>query len=537
MSGLAPQDSSSGGFSVNPLLREAARALDAGQIETAEKLLRKRLDEEPNDVNALKLLAEIAIRCNIREDAEQLLGRCLEIAPDFRAARYRYAQVLFDLNKGRKAVAEIDKLLEDNPDNPECRGLKAVALAQAGEHDEALACHELLLRDHPERPGFWTNYASDLRAAGRQSDAIVTYRAAIERFPGLVEAYWGLGNLKTFRFKPEEVTAMEHELLRDELEARDRSLLHFTVGKAKEDAGEYEESFKHYAEANALRHIAVRHDARQITHDFAHLRAFFSSEFFTERDGAGCNAAAPVFIVGLPRAGSTLLAQMLGSHAEIEAIAELPNINAIAGRLEGTFPEALRELDIEVFEALGEEYLDDIRTLRATSRPRFIDKMPDNFRNIGLIHLILPNAKIIDIRRHPLACGFSNFKQDFELGYTFANDLTDFGRYYLDYVELMAHWDRVLPGKVHRVFYENLIADPRSEIGCALGNIGLDFDERCLRFHEAERALRTASSEQVRTPLFKSALDQWRNYEKWLTPLKAVLGPVLTHYPEVPPFA
>jgi tetratricopeptide (TPR) repeat protein len=535
MSGSVPQQDLP--LPPDPRLREAAEALTEGRIEAAERILRSHLDQQPNDVNALKLLAEVAIQCGIREDAELLLANCLQIAPDFRAARYRYAQVLFELNKGRKAVAEIDHLLRDNPGNPECLNLKAVALALAGDFEEAIACHEGLLRDHPERPGFWLNYAADLRAAGMQRESIATYRAAIERFPALVEAYWSLGNFKTFRFHPEEIEKMERVLTRQDLTVRDRGLLHFTLGKAEEDAGDYESSFAHYANANALRRTEVHHDANEVTAEFAQLRSFFTTAFFETRDVAGCKAPDAIFIVGLPRAGSTLLAQMLGSHSKIESVAELPNINAILGRLDGRYPDVLKSLDIEIFHALGEEYLDEVRALRTTDKPHFVDKMPDNFRHVGLIHLILPNATIIDMRRHPLACGFSNFKQDFEAGYTFANDLADFGHYYSAYVELMAHWDRVLADRVHRVVYERLIENPEREIRCALDQIGLGFEERCLRFYENERSIRTASSEQVRTPIFKSAVEQWRNYERWLMPLNATLGTVLTSYPDAPPFA
>ena len=531
MSVLAPQDGDGGVLSADARLPEAIQALDAGRIEVAEKLVRSRLDDHPNDANALKLLAEIAIRCHVREDAEQLLAQCLQIAPDFRAARYRYAQVLFELNKARKAVEEIDKLLKENPDNPECLSLKAVALSQAGAEEEALACHELLLRDHPDRPGFWLNYASDLRAAGRQSDAIAAYRAAIDRFPGLAEAYWSLGNLKMFRFAPEEVAAMERELACENLTLRDRSLLHFALGKEKEDGADYEASFDHYAKANALRQAEVHHDRDQSTREFARMKAFFSPGLFAERAGSGHKAPGAIFIVGLPRAGSTLLAQMLGSHPEIEAIDELVNINAIGDRLEGTYPDGLNALEFEAFEALGEEYLDEIRPLRMTDKPFFVDKMPDNFRHVGLIHLILPQAKIIDMRRHPMACGFSNFKQDFEAGYSFANGLADFGQYSRDYVDMMSHFDKHLPGRVLRVHYEMLIENPDGEIRRVLDYLGLPFDEKCLRFHERERAIRTASSEQVRMPLFATAIEQWRHYETWLEPLRQALGTAMAAYP------
>jgi tetratricopeptide (TPR) repeat protein len=535
MTGSAPHDYYSG-IPQGARLQDAAGALRDGQIEVAERLLRSHLDLHPRDVNALKMLAEVAVRCHAREDAEQLLAECLQIAPDFKAARYRYAQILFELNKGRKAVVEIEKLLLENPHNPECLSLKAVALAQAGEFEQAISCHEKLLRDHPEYPGFWLNYASDLRAMGRQRDSIAAYRSAIERFPGLAEAYWSLGNLKTFRFEPAEIAAMQSELSKPGVSDRDRSLLHFALGKVFEDAQNYEVSFNHYLNANSLRQLAVEHDAERTSHEFGELKKMFSAAFFANRIGTGCASPDAIFIVGLPRSGSTLLAQILSSHPAIEATAELMNINAIADRLDGPYPQALDELGPGALEALGEEYLEDTRALRALGRPFFIDKMPDNFRHVGLIHAILPRAKIIDMRRHPLACGFSNFKQDFEASYTFANSLTDFARYYCDYVDLMAHFDRVLPGKIHRLHYERLIENPEDEIRSVLTYLGLPFDERCLRFHENGQAITTASSEQVRTPLFKDAVEQWRNYEPWLGSLKFALGLVLAFYPDIPPF-
>jgi tetratricopeptide (TPR) repeat protein len=535
MTGPEQQDRDGEASPSDPRLRQAADAFLAGQVEAAERLLRTHLDAHPRDVDALKMLAEVAIHFGLREDAEQLLAQCLGIAPAFRAARYRYAEILFQQKKAQKAVAQVDLLLADNPDNPECLGLKAVCLTEAGDFDRAISCHEQLLRMNPERQGFWLNYASDLRAAGRQSESIAAYRATLERFPGTAEAYWSLGNLKTFRFEPADIEAMQTALRQPSLPERDRSLLHYALGKVFEDAQAYAPSFDHYARANALRKRAVKHDADRVTDEFARISKVYSADFFSARSGVGCPAPDPIFIVGLPRSGSTLLAQILSSHPAIEATDELVNIDAIAGRLDGSYPENLEDLDRDVFEALGEEYLEDTRALRPLGRPFFVDKMPDNFRHVGLIHLILPNARIVDMRRHPLACGFSNFKQDFEVGYTFANDLEDFGRYYRDYAGLMDHFDQVLPGKVFRAHYEWLIESPEPEIRRLLDFLGLPFDEKCLRFHERDRAIRTASSEQVRTPLFASAVDQWRHYEPWLEPLKLALGPLSASYPVVPP--
>ncbi|HWA88836.1 MAG TPA: sulfotransferase [Rhizomicrobium sp.] len=517
-------------------LSQAADALGEGRVEAAERLLRPFLAQHPDDPNALMMLAEVAIRCECFGDAEGLLERCLDTAPDYRAARFRYAALSFQLNKAHRAIAEADALLAEAPESFEFRNLKAAALARIGETGAALALHEELLRDHPERPAAWLNYAADLKSAGRQSEAIALYRQALEKFPGLVEAWWSLGNLKTFRFDEDDLAAMQAKLAAPDTTERDCALLHFTLGKAAEDARDYAPSFDHYAKANALQRKAVRYDADRNAAFFDSLIRTFTPEFFARHAGSGASARDPIFIVGLARSGSTLIEQMLSSHSTIEATMELPNITHILDRLDGPYPEILNELEPEIFEALGDEYIDDTRAFRRTERPYFIDKMPENFRHIGLIHLILPGAKIVDARRHPLSTGLSLFRQDFETDYAYSYDQGDIGRYYSDYVRLMAHWDAVLPGRIHRVFHEDMVADPEATLRRLLDYLGLPFEEQCLRFHETARTIRTASSEQVRQPIFTDALEQWRNYERWLDPMKDALGPVLAEYPKVPDF-
>jgi tetratricopeptide (TPR) repeat protein len=536
MTSDSPGAGGSTALPAEPQLRQAALALQDDRPDAAEKVLRQYLDTHPEDVNALKLLAEVAVRFACYSDAEELLERCLRLAPHFDAARYRYAELLFRMNKAHRAIEHIDRLLRQNPGSFECQSLRAIALARTGRSDDAIALHGTLIKSHGDRPGVWLNFASDLKGAGRQREAIAAYREAIARFPGLAEAYWSLGNLKTFRFEAGDIDAMRAELIRPDLGARDRCLLHFTLGKAMEDAGDFAESFAHYSRANALQRAAVAYSADQTSRLFARIRSTVTADFVSRNAGTGCPAADPIFVLGLPRSGSTLVEQILSSHPAIEATMELSNVAAITERFDGPYPEVLREIDPDVFLALGEEYLEDTRAFRNLGRPCFIDKMPENFMHIGLIHLMLPNARIIDVRRHPLGCCFSNFRQDFEGDYAFSYDLTDLGRYYRDYVELMAHYDLVLPGKVHRIFYERLVECPEAETRRLLDHLELPFDEACLRFHENSRAIRTASSEQVRQPLFTSALDQWRNYDEWLDPLKQALGPVLDAYPDVPSF-
>ena len=380
------------------------------------------------------------------------------------------------------------------------------------------------------------SYGHSLKTIGRQADCIAAYRRCLALGPQLGEAWWSLANLKTFRFDETDVAAMEAQLARGDIGEEDRFHLQFALGKALEDAGAFERSFGHYRDGAALRRAAIDYDADHTTAHAARSKAVLTRALFDARPDWGSAAPDPIFIVGLPRSGSTLIEQILSSHSAVEGTMELPDIISIARRLGGrqrrdqpsAYPEALEALDAETCLALGEEFLERTRIQRKLGRPFFIDKMPNNFAHVGLIHLILPRAKIIDARRHPLGCCFSAFKQHFARGQTFSYDLTELGRYYADYVDLMTHFDAVLPGAVHRVIYERMVADPEAEVRRLLNYCGLPFEPGCLKFYENDRAVRTASSEQVRQPIFTDGVDQWRAYEPWLGPLKTALGPVLT---------
>jgi hypothetical protein len=338
---------------------------------------------------------------------------------------------------------------------------------------------------------------------------------------------------------------MNVQLARGDLNEEDRWHLHFALGKALEDEARYGESFGHYSEGNRLRRLALDYEADDITDHVQRSCAFFTREFFAERSGWGSSAPDPIFIVGLPRAGSTLIEQILASHSQVEGTMELPDIVSIARRLGGklrrsdhsAYPELLAELDSAAVRALGEEYLARTCIHRRLGKPFFVDKMPNNFAHAGLIHLILPKAKIIDARRHPLACSFALFKQHFARGQGFSYALDDIARYYTDYAALMAHFDSVLPTCIHRVFYERLVEDVEGEVRRLLAYCGLPFEESCLRFYENARPVRTASSEQVRLPVFTDSLVQWRHYEQWLAPLKTALALVLSDYPAPEVFA
>ena len=528
----------------DPQLMAAGAALVAGRLAEAEQLLRDTLKARPDDVAALRMLAEIATRLGRYEDAEVLLTQCLELAPGFVPARHNLAVALYRQTRAAEAAAQIDRLLAADPANPSYRNLKAAALSQLGEYAQALAVYEPLLADYPAQPKGWMSYGHALKTVGRQPDAVAAYRKSLEQAPHLGEAWWSLANLKTFRFTEQDLEAMRSQLARQELAAEDRFHLHFALGKALEDAGDYEASFAHYRDGNALRKESLDYDADETHAHVMRSKALFTRAFFAARQGFGDPAPDPIFILGLPRSGSTLVEQILSSHSQIEGTMELPDMPALAKRLggrtrkdqESLYPEALAALDAEACRALGAEYLQRTQGQRKLGRAYFIDKMPNNFAHVGMIQLILPNARIIDTRRHPLGGGFSAFKQHFARGQGFTYDLTDLGRYYADYVELMAHFDAVLPRRVHRVIYEQMIAEPEAQVRALLDYCGLPFEEACLRFYENDRAVRTASSEQVRRPIFTEGLDQWRHYEPWLDPLKAALGPVLDAYPQAPDF-
>jgi len=527
----------------DPILQEAAAAMIRNDVASAERLLKKHLYDKPTDVPAIRMLAEVAVRCSREEEAEHLILRCLELAPGFCAARYMYAILLHRRNDSPAALVQIEQCLEADPESPSYRNLTAVILSRVGEYERSSAIYARLLDEYPDNSKVWLSYGHVLKTEGRLHDCIDVYRKSLALNPRFGEAYWSLANLKTYRFSDDDLATM-HALLADPgLEGADRWHLHFTLGKAYEDAEDFEQSFKHYEKGNASYRARYsynpdlnRNRARRLRHDF-------SREFFEERNGTGCDAPDPIFILGMPRSGSTLLEQILSCHSAVEGTTELPNMITLAQDLReeadsddiGVYASALASKSADELRALGEKYLEDTRIHRKTERPYFIDKMPNNFLHIGLIHLILPNAKIIDARRHPLGCCFSNFKQFYARGQNFSYNLEDVGSFYYNYVSLMAHFDEVLPGRIHRVFYEDTVADTEAVVRKLLDYCGLEYEPECLRFFESRRPVRTASSEQVRQPIYREGVEQWQKYEEWLDPLKSSLGAVLEAYPAVPP--
>jgi len=528
----------------DPRLLVAASALIDGRIAEAEHLLRAHLKEHATDVVALRMLAEVAARLGRNASAEILLERCLELAPSFTPARHQYAIVLQRQNKAAAALKQIDQLEKLDPHNSAYRNLKAVTLVKIGEYRESIEIYAEVLKAHPEHPRLWLNYGHALATEGREKDCEEAYRRSIRAAPDLGEAYWSLANLKTFRFTAEDKSAMRAQLERADLREEARLHFDFALGKALEDEARYAESFKHYVRANALRSQRVNYDAEEMSDYVRRSKELFTAKFFASRADFGSPAPDPIFIVGLPRAGSTLIEQILASHSQVEGTMELPDLLMISGTLAGRkdpssaprYPTVLAELDADACRALGQQYLDQTRIQRKTVKPLFVDKMPNNFLHIGLIRLILPNAKIIDARRHPMAGCFSCFKQQFAEGHRYTYSLTDLGRYYRDYVDLMAHFDRVMPGRIHRVCYEDMIGDTEAQVRRLLSYCGLAFEDSCLRFYENARPVRTPSAQQVRKPIYRDGVEHWRHYEEWLEPLRESLGEALHAYPDAPRF-
>jgi tetratricopeptide (TPR) repeat protein len=524
----------------DPELRTAFAAIGSNRLDEATTLLRQRLQRTPIDVATLRMLAEIAMRRQNWEEAEKLLRRCLELAPRFHDARHRLAFVLNHLDQPAQALSELDALLHVDPGVADWLSLKAIVLWRMGDFAPAVDIYADLLRAHPHLVGLWVNYGDLLKTVGRTDEAIAAYRKCMELDATQGAAWWSLANLKTFRFSDADVATLRALCKRADLADENRMHLHFALGKALEQRAEYADAFDNYTAGNALQRKRVPYSAHDNTRRLQRTRRIFTADFFRARGGWGHPSTEPIFIVGLPRAGSTLIEQILSSHSQVEGTSELPDIPFIANLLEqgpdGT-DAALARLSREETRDLGALYLERARVQRKLDRPFFIDKMPNNFAHAGLIRLILPNAKIIDARRNPLACCTSCFTQYFAREQAFTCDLRDLGLYYRDYVALMSHFDATLPGLIHRAQYEDMVTDTEARVRALLAYCGLTFEPNCLRFFENARPVRTASSEQVRRPIYADGVDHWKHFEAWLGPLKAALeesGHISDHVQSVP---
>jgi tetratricopeptide (TPR) repeat protein len=515
-------------------LLSVASMIHDNKLLKAERLCRHFLQNNQHHIEGLRLLAQIADKLDVSADAEFLLESCMELAPEHDAARQDYANHLLKMQKFGKALEQCQKLVERQPDNPVFRSMLASATAGVGDHEKAIAIFNDILRTSPKQNTLLVMRGHAQKTIGDLQGAIASYRQAYAVRPDYGDAFWSLANTKTYRFTDDEIAHMEKYEAVPRTSRDDRIHLCFALGKALEDRREFADSFEYYARGNSLKKETVKHQA---THLGIRTRAQIdvcTAEFFKEREGVGCKSADPIFIVGLPRAGSTLLEQILASHSQVDGTMELPNVIALAQRLrnsrylideDGTarYPTVLKTIDNEYFRRFGEQFISDTRVYRGNA-PFFIDKNPNNFFHIGLIRLILPNAKVIDARRHPMACCFSGFKQLFGQGQEFSYGLEAIGNYYRKYVELMDHWDSVLPGFVLRVQHEDVVDDLDTQVRRVLDFCGLPFEKACLEFHQTARSVRTPSSEQVRQPIYRGGLEQWRNYEPWLTPLKQALS-------------
>ncbi|HSZ10175.1 MAG TPA: sulfotransferase [Steroidobacteraceae bacterium] len=520
-----------------PEVVQATGLFSDGDWVPAEVIIRAYLNKHGNHVEAMRLLARIALKRDVLDDAELLLQAVLELAPDYQAARHDYASVLLERHRYLQAREQLETLLAIEPMNRQYRTLYATTCVGLGEHERAITLYRELLTDAPGAADLHLSVAHSLKTLGQQQASIEAYRAAAAARPNFGDAYWSLANLKTYRFTDEEIARMQAGESAPGVALVDRYHLCFALGKAFEDRRDYERSYRCYEQGNLLKRSESRYRPEILETNTARQREVCTQEFFARRLNFGVKNPDPIFIVGLPRAGSTLLEQILASHSQVVGTQELAEVPRIVNELQGRepdmanprYPGVLAQLSAEDFLRLGERYLAETRVFR-TDKPFFIDKMPNNFRHIGLIHLMLPNARIIDARREPMACCFSNLKQLFANGQEFTYSIEDIARYYRTYLDLMAHWDQVLPGRVLRVWHEDVVDDLEGNVRRMLDFCGLDFEAACVDFHKTERSVRTASSEQVRQPIFREGLDQWKHYEPWLEPLKDALGDAPVRY-------
>jgi tetratricopeptide (TPR) repeat protein len=522
-----------------PAVVTATALFHDGELAESEQMVRDFLQKHGHHVEAMRLLARIGAEHDVLDDAQLLLEAVLDLEPDYHAARFEYAQVLCRRHLYLDAQQQAEKLLGVDRSNRDYRTLHAMTCVGLGQHERAVELYRSLLPGAVQPAELHLSIAHSLKTLGQRAPAVAEYHAAAAARAGFGDAWWSLANLKTYRFADAELEQMRAAEAAATTGPIDRYHLCFALGKALEDHGQYAASFEYYTRGNALKRAASSYRPEVIEQNTRLQAEVCTRELFARHAHSGAQAADPIFIVGLPRSGSTLIEQILASHSQVEGTHELADIPRMVAELQGRdwqpesprYPAVLSQMSGEDFRRLGEKYLKDTRSFRS-GKPRFIDKMPNNFRHVGLIHLMLPGARIIDARREPLACCFGNLKQLFAHGQEFAYSVEDIARYYRTYLELMRHWDAALPGRVLRVQYEDVVADLEGNVRRILDYCGLGFEPSCVEFHRTERSVRTASSEQVRQPIYREALHQWRHYEPWLGPLRAALGDALTHYRE-----
>jgi len=516
-------------------IEAASAALVADDQRKAEQLFREVLREEPSHVAALCGLAALAVAADRAQDAERLLRHALRQSAHIPLAYRGLAPTLVQLGRLAEAEAAARYLEKMEPESPQTWVVIASIAIRLMRQEEALEAYERAAKLKPDALGLRMSAGHVQKTLGRRRESEASYKGVLQLDPGRGEVYWSLADLKNYNFSDEEIAAMQRLLASDKRERSNEAQLQFALGRAFEQREDYERAFEHYAQGNALRRLDAPFDIEGFEQRAARIRAFFDADFFATRAGSGDPSPAPIFIVGLPRSGSTLIEQILASHPQVEGTMELPNILNLVGQFDdlaanrGGYPETVGRASAAQLTALGRRYLEETAPLRS-GREYFTDKLPNNFSHIGLIHAILPRATIIDARRHPMDACFSTFKQYFAEGQTFSYDLMGLGRYYCCYLALMDHWDRVLPGKVLRIQYEKMVHEPEANIRRLLAHCGLPFEPACLNFHETRRSVRTASAEQVRQPLYTSGVGYWRHFERQLEPLRQALGDCLDRF-------
>lgn len=521
---------------------EAAQALENGSVDEAKRILSKFLARSPKQPDALNLMAEVAQRCGDLGSAERCLAECVYWSPHHAKYRYNYVILLMKLKKLDGALTEATRLVEQQPGRLLFHHVHCSLLLQTWKYAEAAPLLRRLTEEYPDSPVFWLLLGECLRSMGGHSEeSTAAFHRTVELAPSLGKAWWSLASMKTYRFTDRQIRAMEAQLDRPPFSATDRANLHYALGKAYDDVKNYEKSFQNYAKGNAIRRVELDYDPESTTSMVTRAKETFTQALFQEKGASGCGSREPVFVVGLQRAGSTLLEQILGSHSRIEPLGELQTVLRIVAedimpKTGPNYPYGMEKLTSGDLTAAGEKYLSESKHLRHQDKPFFVDKCPYNLWHVGLIHLMFPNAKIIDIRRHPIGCCYANFTMSFVHAPPLSYKLSDIGRFYADYVRLMAHIDKVLPGMIHRVIYEDLVANLEHEVRRLLNYLELPFEQGCLEYYKMERAFSSFSNEQVRQPIFKEGVERWRNYEPYLGSLKAALGPVLDAYPGVPEF-
>jgi tetratricopeptide (TPR) repeat protein len=527
-------------LALNPVQAELNRAeiaLAEGSLEEAEKLLRGILSKDANNVRALRLLGGIAAEASRFKPARKLLERAVQLKPGFIPGWNELATVCMKQDRYDEALEAVQRALDLDPKMVQSWIIRGNILTRAQRHEESLEAYRQALKFSPNSAGALSQVGHVLKTIGRQEESIEAFRKCIRAHPGFGEAYWSLANLKTFEFAPEEVEVMEEMAADERLPDEARVNFFLSLGKHYENEKDYDRAFEHYRQGNDLRRTHEIYDPvqTQVVHD--RIIEVFSGDYLREREGWGDPDPAPILIVGLPRSGSTLIEQILASHSQVEGTMELPDLSRVITELSRRsprgveYPEAATGLDREGAAALGRAYLDSTARYR-TGKAYFIDKMPNNFSSIGFLHLILPNAKVIDARRHPLDSCLGSYKQLFFKGQSFTYEQFELGHYYLEYRRIMDHWNAVLPGKVLDVHYEQMVLDQENQTRRLLEHCGLPWEDQCLRFYETERAINTASSEQVRQPIYTKALNFWRNYEPHLGELIEILEPLLRELPE-----